>query len=261
MVCPHCGTGSDAGGGTCPACGRSASAAAAVGALTPLPSSDAETRLSPDDPANRGDAAALLPGAAFGDRYRIQRLLGAGGMGVVYQAWDEDLGLSVALKVIRPEVMAEPVRGALLERRFKRELVLARQVTHRHVVRIHDMGQVNGVRYLTMSYVEGQTLAALLRAEGKLPVPRALEIMREVADGLAAAHAVGVVHCDLKPDNVMLDADGHAIIMDFGISRSTASAARPADHPLVPGGADSEAPTVATNMTAAGTVVGTIEYM
>ena len=167
-------------------------------------------------------------------------MLGAGGMGVVYQAWDEELGLAVALKTIRPEVMSDPFAAEDIERRFKRELLLARQVTHRHVVRIHDLGEVGGVKYLTMHFIEGQTLSALLSQSGKLPVPRALQITRQMADGLAAAHAAGVVHRDLKPDNVMIDADGDAIIMDFGISRSL---------------------TGTGTGTAMGAVVGTLEYM
>jgi tetratricopeptide (TPR) repeat protein len=167
-------------------------------------------------------------------------VLGQGGMGVVYQAWDEELGLAVALKTIRPEVMSDPVSAAEIERRFKRELLLARQVTHRHVVRIHDLGEVDGVKYLTMPFIEGRTLTSVLVESGKLPVGRALQIVREIGDGLVAAHAAGVVHRDLKPDNVMLDADGHAVIMDFGISRS-----------LTGTGAG----------TMMGSVVGTLEYM
>jgi serine/threonine protein kinase/Flp pilus assembly protein TadD len=250
----------------------------AVGGLTPtaqnrLPPADVPVVEPPDSDETRLDTRApalksyveptkLGPGAAFGPRYRILRVLGFGGMGVVYQAWDEDLGLAVALKVIRPEVMADPIIAAEVERRFKRELVLARQVTDRHVVRIHDLGNVDGVKYLTMSYIEGRTLAAALKADGKLPVPRALEIMRQVASGLAAAHEAGVVHRDLKPDNVMLDTDGHALIMDFGISRSAAvpdtssgtSSAVQADASRVP-------TREAFGMTEMGAVIGTVEYM
>ena len=161
-------------------------------------------------------------------------------MGVVYQAWDEELGLAVALKTIRPEVMSDPITAADVERRFKRELLLARQVTHRHVVRIHDLGEVDGVKYLTMPFIEGQTLSSVLTQSGKLPCGRALQIIREISDGLMAAHGVGVVHRDLKPENVMLDGDGRAVIMDFGISRS-----------LTGTGAG----------TMMGSVVGTLEYM
>jgi tetratricopeptide (TPR) repeat protein/TolB-like protein len=182
----------------------------------------------------------LAPGTSFGNRYRIIRLLGAGGMGAVYQAWDDELGEAVALKVIRPEANdPDAVRG--LERRFKRELVLARQVTHKNVVRIHDLGEIGGIKYLTMPYIQGSDLAAFLRREGKLPLPRAMAIARQIAMGLQAAHEAGVVHRDLKPANVMLDSEDRAIIMDFGIARS------------ISGGAAAG--------TVAGAVVGTLEYM
>jgi serine/threonine protein kinase/tetratricopeptide (TPR) repeat protein len=160
-------------------------------------------------------------GTTFGPRYHIIKELGAGGMGAVYQAWDAELGVAVALKVIRPEVLKDP-QGALdIERRFKRELLLARQVTHKNVVRIHDLGEIAGIKYITMSFVEGEDLATTLRREGRLDVPRVLRIARQVASGMHAAHEAGVVHRDLKPANVMLDRDRSALIMDFGIALSS----------------------------------------
>jgi eukaryotic-like serine/threonine-protein kinase len=182
----------------------------------------------------------LAAGQSFGTRYHIIRALGAGGMGVVYQAWDAELGVAVALKVIRPEVLLDPGSAGEVERRFKRELVLARQVTHKHVVRIHDLGELNGIKYLTMPFVEGENLADLLKRDGKIPVPRAIAIAKQVASGLAAAHEVGVVHRDLKPENIMIAADGGALIMDFGISRSVSGTG---------------------TATALGAVMGTLEYM
>ncbi len=182
----------------------------------------------------------LNAGQSFGARYHIIKALGAGGMGVVYQAWDAELGVAVALKVIRPEVLLDPGSAGEVERRFKRELVLARQVTHKHVVRIHDLGELNGIKYLTMPYVEGENLADVLKRDGKVPVPRAIAIAKEVASGLSAAHEVGVVHRDLKPENIMITADDHALIMDFGISRSVSGTG---------------------TATALGAVMGTLEYM
>jgi tetratricopeptide (TPR) repeat protein len=167
-------------------------------------------------------------------------VLGAGGMGVVYQAWDAELGVAVALKVIRPEVLQDPGSAGEVERRFKRELVLARQVTHKHVVRIHDLGELEGIKYLTMPFVEGENLADVLKRDGKLPVPQTLAVAKQVASGLAAAHEVGVVHRDLKPENVMIATDGGALIMDFGISRSVSGT---------------------STATALGAVMGTLEYM
>src|SRR6187551_2787023 len=108
-------------------------------------------------------SAYFETGDAFGSRYRIIRQLGAGGMGVVYQAWDEVLNVVVALKIIRPDTVANPEAAREIERRFKRELLLARKVTHKHVVRIHDLGDVNGTKYITMSFVEGEDLVATLK--------------------------------------------------------------------------------------------------
>ena len=121
----------------------------------------------------------LEAGQAFGPRYHIIRLLGMGGMGAVYQAWDAELDVAVAIKVIRPEAMARSDEPRDIERRFKHELLLARQVTHKNVVRIHDLGEIDGIKYITMSYVEGDDLSTLLR-EGRLAVPRCCAIARQV---------------------------------------------------------------------------------
>ena len=117
--------------------------------------------------------------------------------------------------------MADPGTAAEVERRFKRELLLARQVTHKNVVRIHDLGEIDGIKYITMSFVNGIDLATLLKSEGKLKVATVMRVARSVVSGLVAAHAAGVVHRDLKPANLMLGADGEALIMDFGIARSS----------------------------------------
>ena len=117
--------------------------------------------------ADDSPAGPLSPGQPFGPRYHIIRLLGIGGMGAVYQAWDAELGVAVAIKVIRPEVAADPAAAAMLERRFKQELLLARQVTHKNVVRIHDLGEIDGIKYITMPYIEGEDLATILRAPGQ----------------------------------------------------------------------------------------------
>ena len=127
-------------------------------------------------------------GDQVGPRYTIIRLLGTGGMGAVYQAFYHELGVGVAIKVIRPPSQSDATAARDLELRFKRELVLARQITHKHVVRIHDIGDVDGVKYLTMPFIEGQTLAQLLRAQGRVPVARVLVMAKQIAQGLAAAH-------------------------------------------------------------------------
>jgi eukaryotic-like serine/threonine-protein kinase len=289
MTCPRCGTAAPAGASHCSVCrasitdftptvvfnadvrsyGESAvTGFAGRGAVTAVGlSTIAPTAIGPNPPipiqsaSEVGDTRAPLePGQAFGPRYHIIRLLGAGGMGAVYQAWDTELGVAVAIKVIRPEAMSDATVAADVERRFKRELLLARQVTHKNVVRIHDIGQIDGIKYITMSYVDGVDLTAAVRAEGRLAIAKVLQIARSVASGLAAAHAVGVVHRDLKPANIMLQADGTALIMDFGIARSTGDLAAPAQHasgpPLsLPRGV------ARADATMAGVIVGTVEYM
>jgi len=239
---------------------------------THLGQPDEPTRSSSDDGTRVVGAPPAAPSAyfdtgdAFGSRYRIIRQLGAGGMGVVYQAWDEVLNVVVALKIIRPDTMADPGAAREIERRFKRELLLARKVTHKHVVRIHDLGDVNGTKYITMSFVEGEDLVATLKREGKLPLPRVVHLARQVASGLEAAHDAGVVHRDLKPANIMVDAEDNALIMDFGIALSAGDPrARMAAIAASKGAAETmvlgEGATVAANSIGQGAIIGTLDYM
>src|SRR5262245_66055295 len=195
MRCPQCSADVSAGADRCPRCARAlAGPQVATGVLTPYPPdsptlhpdeptlptgvagraaaedsgpAEAMTRL-PGEPASTNDepAGPLKVGERFGTRYRITRLLGVGGMGAVYEAWDGELGVPVALKVIRSEMADDSAAVRSLERRFKRELLLARQVTHRNVVRIHDLGEIDGIKYITMPYIDGRDLGTILRAEG-----------------------------------------------------------------------------------------------
>lgn len=175
MSCPNCGSEAISALGRCGRCGSPAADTTAAG--LPTSSGDLPTvRLGGDAPTGYAPtsigavasfgAGPLALGQPFGPRYHIIRVLGAGGMGVVYQAWDGELGVAVALKVIRPEVLQDAGSAGEIERRFKRELVLARQVTHKNVVRIHDLGELEGIKYLTMPFVEGENLAAVLRRHG-----------------------------------------------------------------------------------------------
>ncbi len=178
----------------------------------------------------------LTPGGAFGARYRIIRLLGTGGMGAVYEAFDAELGVPVAVKVIRHEISADPDSAHEIERRFKRELLLARQVTHKNVVRIHDLGEIDGIKYITMPFLEGSDLASVLEQSDRLPVRRALRLARGIVSGLASAHEAGVVHGDLKPANIMVGSGDEPTIMDFAIARSSSRGKE-----LLPGDVDAGA--------------------
>ncbi len=215
---------------------------------------------APTPPEPSRDSGPLEAGQKFGDRYHIIKLLGLGGMGAVYQAWDTELEIVVAIKVIRPEAAADPKMAAELDQRFKRELLLAREVTHKNVVRIHDLGEMEGIKYITMSFIEGEDLSSIIKREGKLPIPQALQITRDVVSGLVVAHEAGVVHRDMKPANIMIGkADGNAYIMDFGIARSASEVVKAA----LPEG-DIPLPTTGTQVhgqTMAGAIVGTFEYM
>lgn len=163
-------------------------------------------------------SGALPAGHRLAGRYRILELSGVGGMGMVYRAFDEELEVEVAVKVLRAERTGQ---GATLER-FRRELILGRQVSHPHVVRIHDIGQDGEMHFLTMDHVPGRSLEEVLAEEGPLAPERATEIIRQLATALAAAHGEGVIHRDLKPANVLLGEDGKAYITDFGVARSLA---------------------------------------
>jgi serine/threonine protein kinase/tetratricopeptide (TPR) repeat protein len=199
----------------------------------------------------------------FGTRYTILRQLGIGGMGAVYQAWDSELNVAVALKVIRPEAAHDSEAAHDVERRFKQELLLARQVTHKNVVRIHDLGEINGIKYITMPYIEGADLATVLRDSPRLPITRVMSIVRQIAAGLQAAHDAGVVHRDLKPANVMIENE-QAIIMDFGIARSTSRVGSMPSGPKPPATSTNVSLDDAMTQAAAtviGAVIGTIEYM
>ena len=212
--------------------------------------------------SSKSTIGPLTIGQQFGSRYHILKELGIGGMGAVYQAWDAELEVAVAVKVIRPEVTRDPAAALEIERRFKQELLLARQVTHRNVVRIHDLGEIDGIKYITMPYIEGADLATVLRDE-KLTVAKVLAIARELAAGLQAAHEAGVVHRDLKPANVMIEHE-HAIIMDFGIARSTSrGGAAPVRPPTASGkiGLTVDDDVTRFAATVVGEVIGTIEYM
>lgn len=158
----------------------------------------------------------LAAGSAFAGRYRIIEELGKGGMGVVYRALDKEVEEEVALKLLNPEVASEE----RTIRRFRNELKLARKISHKNVCRMYDIRQAEGIYYIVMEYVPGEDLKSLISKAGQLPLEEVVSIARQIGAGLAEAHRLGVVHRDLKPQNIMVDRQGNVQIMDFGIARS-----------------------------------------
>lgn len=186
-------------------------------------------------PEFRPNLRALPIGGVLANRYEIVALLGEGGMGAVYKAIDRELNRPVALKVIRPDLAQNP---SVIER-FKQELLLAREVTHRNVIRIYDLGEADRMKFITMEFVEGEDLRSLLLREKKLAPEQAIEIIQQICRALEAAHSTGIIHRDLKPQNVMREKTGRILVMDFGLART------------VQGG----------GMTQTGALVGTMDYM
>jgi serine/threonine-protein kinase len=158
-----------------------------------------------------------VPGTILADRYRIVGLLGKGGMGEVYRADDLKLAQPVALKFLPDHLLSDG--GALA--RFHREVRVARQVSHKNVCRVYDIGEVEGRHFLSMEFIKGEELSSLLRRIGRLPQDKALQLARQICAGLAAAHDVGFLHRDLKPANIMIDGEGNARILDFGLGGLT----------------------------------------
>lgn len=183
---------------------------------TPSPVSRVSLGAGFSAPTYAPSSTALPPGSDFGPRYRIESQLGEGGMGTVYKAFDRDLDRMVALKLLRPEMISD----ASALKRFKQELLLASRISHRNILRIHDLGDVGGLKFISMAYVEGEDLRATLDREGKLAIDRVVDLLRQLCGALEEAHKAGVVHRDLKPHNVLIDKSGAAYVSDFGLAKS-----------------------------------------
>jgi serine/threonine protein kinase/tetratricopeptide (TPR) repeat protein len=261
MVCPACLTENEDGACVCSHCSSvfprpgeaetqfdpiaagPVSAPASRGpspiASAALPVRDSAAPPASDDTlgSRQSFSATLVPGADFGPRYHIESILGRGGMGAVYKAYDKELDRLVALKLVRPDLASDD----RVMQRFKQELLLASRISHKNILRIHDLGDVDGVKFISMAYIEGADLHGLVQREGRLPLEKTLTLARQLCAGLAAAHAEGVVHRDLKPQNVLIDGSGNAYISDFGLAKS-----------LDPGEA---------NLTHVGILTGTPKYM
>ncbi|MFC2166205.1 protein kinase [Acidobacteriota bacterium] len=159
----------------------------------------------------------LTTGSTFASKYQIIEEIGKGGMGRVYKALDTEVKEKIAVKLIKPEIAVD--KNTI--ERFRNELKLARKVSHKNVCRMFDLNKEEGSYYITMEYVDGQNLKGFIRQSGQLAIGTALNLAKQVCEGLTEAHRLGVVHRDLKPSNIMIDQDGSARIMDFGIARST----------------------------------------
>jgi tetratricopeptide (TPR) repeat protein/predicted Ser/Thr protein kinase len=233
MDCPQCGLTNPSNVTACAKCStplpvrRSGVASPSAGAFLP----HEMDRTVIDGAATGGSAPvaasahatpmsgrALRIGSVIGQRYEILEQLGEGGMGTVYKVRDRELERIVAMKVIRPE-LAQTVE---VLNRFKQELIIARQVTHKNVSRIYDLAEADGVKFITMEFLEGRSLAHLVQEKGKLPPKQAAGVIAQVCRALEAAHAEGVIHRDLKPQNIMVEAHDRVVVMDFGIARSLA---------------------------------------
>lgn len=185
--------------------------------LTSVPTMGSPSSFKEWASRSQGNAASVvLPaGLEIGRRYRVKSLLGLGGMGAVYLVHDKDLDRDVALKLIRSDIAEDPDS---LER-FKREIQLSSRVTHPNVLRVFDLGESDGIKFLTMQFVDGRDLSTILKKQGKLPNERLIRIFRQVAEGLKAAHDQGVVHRDLKPQNIMIDSQDRVYVTDFGLAK------------------------------------------
>jgi eukaryotic-like serine/threonine-protein kinase len=262
MVCASCGTANPEDLRICGQCGRgllgpgqtqtiltggsagtAASPAAAsrtqfeTGVLSPPPlGSQFATQAIPPI-SGSVSRPTFEPGSSFGVRYRIESLLGQGGMGAVYKAYDRELGRTVALKLVRPELAA----NVETMQRFKQELLLASTISHKNILRIYDLGDFDGIKFITMAFVEGSDLAGLIEKTGRLPLDRALRFTKQLCAALEAAHSEGVVHRDLKPQNILIDQADNLYVSDFGLAKSLAPEA--------------------ASMTRTGQLLGTPRYM
>ncbi len=221
MKCPRCQFDNPDGTRVCGHCGQD------LQGTSPSPFPITMTYQTPTKGLERG--------TTFARRFEIIEEIGQGGMGAVYKAYDNKIREVVALKLLKPEIASDP---EIIER-FRNEMKLARKVAHRHVCRMYDLNEEGLCIYISMEYVPGEDLKSFIRRSGHLNEEKVLDLARQIAEGLGEAHRLGVIHRDLKPQNIMIDRDGNAKIMDFGIALSLHS----------------------RGLTATGVIIGTPEYM
>jgi tetratricopeptide (TPR) repeat protein len=212
ILCPHCHASNPSHSSFCNECGK---------AMDNRPA----TLTYPTSPQTKPREELLFsPGDNFGKRYRIIEEIGRGGMGRVYKAEDLELGITVALKMIRPEYSSS---RTMIEQ-FKKETLLARSISHENIVRTHDLGEIDHVKYISMDFIKGGNLKDLIQTSGRLSQETCLHLMVQICEALKAAHHKGIIHQDLKPQNIMIDRSGKVYVTDFGLARSVAVHETPA---------------------------------
>jgi serine/threonine-protein kinase len=201
MKCPQCHTENSQDSKFCKTC------------ATPLPGADAQPSATE---TFQTPVRELTTGSTFAGRYQVIEELGHGGMGRVYKAFDTKIKEKIALKLLKPEIASDE---DTIER-FSNEIRLSRKIGHRNVCKMFDLSEAEGAHFITMEYVSGEDLKTMIRMSGSLSIGMVLSVGKQVCDGLSEAHSLGVIHRDLKPQNIMIDKGGNAKIMDFGIARS-----------------------------------------
>ena len=218
IQCPKCSTQNPQESRFCNSCGQPLSSPSEMPTMgvpeAGLPSPAETPHVARIISSDSIPAGGFTPGTILADRYRIIGLLGRGGMGEVYRADDLKLGQPVALKFLPPKLADDPVR----RERFFAEVRITRQLSHPNICRVYDIAEIEGRHFLSMEFIDGEDLASLIRRIGHLSNEKALDIVRQLAAGLAAAHERGVLHRDLKPANIMLDGHGRVRITDFGLA-------------------------------------------
>ena len=204
MKCPACQSDNPSDSRFCGRCGS------AIEETSPTLS------YSPAEEEAVSKALRFNPGDKFGERYTIIEEIGEGGMGRVYKAADHELGITVVLKMIRPDLSSRPH----MVDQFRKETLLGRSISHENVVRIHDLGEVNKIKYISMDFIKGENLLDLIQTSGTLSLATCLQIAIQVCHALKAAHQKGIVHQDLKPQNIMIDNSGRVFVTDFGLAKS-----------------------------------------